>query len=405
MSGVQSIPPVERPAHVPEDRVVDFDFYRLRPRAGEDIQKAWWRIQQESPEIFWTPCNGGHWVTTRAADIEAMQLDHARFSHAQFMIPAMQTHVPALPLDRDPPEHGPFRMLINPALSPRELARLEARAREVAIELIDNLKGQGSCEFVEEFSKVLPIVVFLGIVDLPASDRETLLPWADAVVRGNTPEIKQHGHESVGRYLAKVIAERTANPRDDLISKITHAKVGGRPLTPFEILGLCSLVLVGGLDTVASMLGFAARHLAMNPEQRRQLIEDPSLIPNAVEEIIRRHGLANTARLITHDFKYNGVQFRKGDMIQLPSCLVGLDDRVVEDPLTVDFRRESVRHATFGNGPHKCPGGNLARAEVKVFIQEWLARIPDFEIEPNSDPVMTSGMVNGMMNLHLRWPV
>lgn len=405
MNAMASLPPVARPDHVPQDRVVDLDFYRLQPRPGEDIQTAWWHVQQSSPDIVWTPRNGGHWIALRAADIEAMQLDHERFSHAKFMIPSMESKVPALPLDRDPPEHGPYRMLINPAVAPKQLARLEGQAREVAIELIEHLRPKGGCEFVGEFAKVLPIVVFLGIVDLPVSDRETLLPWADDVVRGQTAEVKMRGHENVGRYLAKWVQERAQNPGDDLISKIIHSKIQGRPITPPEIMGLCSLVLVGGLDTVASMLGFAARFLALNPGHRRQLQDDPSLIPAAIEELIRRHGLANTARLVTHDFEYKGLQFRKGEQIQLPNCLAGLDDRVVPDPLTVDFKRVNGHHATFGNGPHKCPGGNLARAELKVFLQEWLTRIPEFGIASDTAPVMTSGMVNGMMDLRLSWPV
>ena len=405
MSAFESLPPVERPAHVPAELVVDFDFYRLRPQDGEDIQTAWQRVQKTSADIFWTPRNGGHWVATRAADIEAMQLDHGRFSHAKFIIPAMNSEVPALPLDRGPPEHGPFRMLINPAFAPNQLARLEAQAREVAIELVERLKPKGGCEFVGEFAKVLPIVVFLGIVDLPLSDREMLLPWADDVVRGATPEVKMRGHQNVGRYLAGWIAKRAANPGNDLISKIVHAKVKGRALTPQEILGLCSLVLVGGLDTVAAMLGFAARLLALHPEHRRQLVEEPGLIPQAVEEIIRRYGLANTARYITHDFEYRGVQFKQGEQVQLPNCLAALDDRIAADGLDIDFQRENKPHATFGNGPHKCPGGNLARAELKVFLQEWLARTPDFEIAAGTKPVMASGMVNGMLDLRLSWKV
>lgn len=396
-------PLIDRPAHVAPERVVDFDFYRFQPAAGEDIQAAWRRLQQNAPDLFWTPRNGGHWVALRAVDIETMQNDATRFSHAQFMIPAMPSAVPALPLDRDPPDHAPFRMLINPALSPKQVQRLEQQAREVAIELIERLKPQEGCEFIGDVAKVLPIVVFLGIVDLPLTDREMLLPWADDVVRGATPALKLRGHQNVGRYLSKWIAERTVRPGDDLISKVVHARVQGRPLTPDEILGLCSLLLVGGLDTVASMLGFAMRFLALNPLQRQQLIDEPALIPQAVEELIRRHGLANTARLITQDFEFNGVQFKQGELVQLPNCLVGLDDRVVSDPLTVDFRREPKRHAAFGNGPHKCPGGNLARAELKVFLQEWLLRIPQFEVTPGTEPVMASGMVNGMLELRLRW--
>jgi cytochrome P450 len=179
--------------------------------------------------------------------------------------------------------------------------------------------------------------------------------------------------------------------------------VGDRPITPEETFNLLTLVLFGGLDTVASMLGFLCRFLALHPEHRRDLVAHPDLQKNAVEELIRRHGVSNTARYITHDFVHNGVQFRGGDLIQVPNTLFGLDERVNADPIRVDFRREPVRHAAFGNGPHTCPGAVLARREIAVFLDEWLKRIPEFSIKPGSKPQMASGHVNGVTRLELVW--
>jgi len=165
--------------------------------------------------------------------------------------------------------------------------------------------------------------------------------------------------------------------------------------------------MFGGLDTVASMLGFIARFLALNPGHRRQIVErldDEAFLKHAVEELLRRHGIANTARIVAQDTELGGVQLKAGDVILPPNLLVGLDERAVEDPTRVDFARPfPIRHATFGNGVHTCPGAVLARRELQVFLQEWLRRIPDFEIKPGTTPVAATGMVNGVLKLELSW--
>jgi cytochrome P450 len=393
------------PAHIPPERVFDFDFFNL-PGAEEDIHLAWKRVQDAAPDLFWTPRNGGHWVATRAEDIDVMQLDHARFSHAEFSLPRHDSPFPPLPLNLDPPAHTPFRALITPAFAPRAVQNLSIKAREVAIELIEEIAPRGECEFVGDFAKVLPIVVFLGIVDLPEGDRLTLLPWADIAVRSNDPVAKLQANRSMAEYLSEWIEKRTRSPGNDLVSKIAHAQLDGRPLTPPEVFGLCLLILVGGLDTVAGMLAFSARCLAQQPHLRRELIDNSDIMPVAIEELMRRHGLPNTFRLITSDFEYKGVPFKKGEMVQLPKVLYNLDERRIPDPLTVDFHRPTpIPNATFGNGPHKCPGANLARTEIRIFLEEWLKRIPNFRIKPGSRNPTAGGMVNGILQLHLEWDV
>lgn len=396
---------LEIPPHVPSELVYDVDFYHLDLGNG-DVQEAWKRIQDNAPDIFWTPRNGGHWIASRGADIKEIELDYAHFSHQRFTIPWVESPAPNLPLCLDPPEHGPIRALINPALAPKAVKVLEEKAQSVAVELIEEIAPRGECEFVEEFSSVLPIVVFLGMVDLPDSDREMLIPYAGAGLRSENVEIKLESQIFIQNYLGRWIEERTQNPGDDLISKIIHARVGGEPLQPNQILGLCALILVGGLDTVAGMLGFIARFLAMHPEHRRQLREMPEITDNVIEELMRRHGLPNTSRFITENYEFRGVQLRQGESIQIPTCLYGLDDRIVEDPLTVDFERPTpIPHATFGNGPHRCPGAMLAKREVKIFLEEWLRRIPDFRIKAGTRPLMAGGVVNGILELQLEWEV
>ena len=275
----------------------------------------------------------------------------------------------------------------------------------MAIEAIERFVPRGECEFVSEFARVLPIVVFLRMVDIPLADAPWLLEQTELSVRSNSLDERRAAHAAVKGYLVGYIDERRVNPGDDLISKISTSQIDGRPITQKEALSVCRLLMAGGLDTVASMLGFVARFLAEHPAHRHELIHHPGLMRNAVEELIRRHGLPNTARMITHDFEYKGVQFKEGEQVLIANSLFGLDERKVENPLEVDFHREfPIPHAAFGNGVHTCPGATLARREIKIFLEEWLKRIPDFGIKPGTTPVTSSGSVNTVKELYLSWP-
>ena len=394
---------VDRPTHVSPDRVVDFDY--LAPEGHQvDVHRAWHALHAPGlPDILWTPHYGGHWIATRAADIDAMQLDAARFSMASVTIPASQQTFRIVPLEMDPPEHTPFRALLSPRFGPRPVSDLEGSVRALAIELIEGFVHQGRCEFVEAFAKRLPIVVFLRLVDLPLEDRDTLLEMTEASVRGDAQR-RHWAAQALQQYIGKWIVARRAHPGPDLISAVVNAKVGGRDYTPEETFGMMVNVIFGGLDTVAASIGFLTRHLAEHPGLRSQLVADRSLIPVAIEEFLRRFGIPNTARLVTHDFEYGGVLFKAGEQIMLPKTLHGLDERRYADPLTVDLSRPASRHAAFGDGPHRCPGAGLARMELRVFLEEWLSRVPDFAVEPGKPPVTSSGQVNGMMSLPLVWP-
>lgn len=396
-----------RPDHVPADRVVHFDIYDL-PGADEDVHLAYRAFQQNGPDIFWTPVNGGHWVATRAEDIEAIQRDHERFSHRRITIPPMPPDFPRqIPLEIDPPEHTAYRRPLTRALLPKVVNALDAKITDIAVQLVDELRPRGECDFIEDFAKILPIVVFLDLVDLPRSDRTLLLPLAEDAVRGTNEAARHRAHTGIASYLMPWIEARRAKPGDDLLSQIVNANINGEKISHPEAIAFASLVLFGGLDTVASSLGFIAAFLARSPDHRRQLCErldDTAFMQGAIEELLRRHGLANTARVVTSDMEFKGVFLRAGDMILPPNLLYGLDERKVEDPLRVDFARPfPVPHATFGNGPHTCPGAVLARREIKAFLVEWLRRIPDFAVRPGTRPILATGMVNGVLSLPLVW--
>jgi cytochrome P450 len=398
----------ERPAHVPPDRVVPFDIYSV-PNSDEDIQLAFRAFQQNCPDIFWTPANGGHWVATRADLIEQIQKDPARFSHRRITLPPMPDTVPKqIPLELDPPVHGGYRRPLMQSLLPKIINALEPNIRQRTIELIEGFLGRGECEFIEEFAGVLPVSVFLEMVSLPQADRDFLREIAERATRGQTNEVRVQANSDLGSYLAPYVSARREQPGDDLLSTLVNTEIDGTKIPFEEAMSFAILVMFGGLDTVASMLGFVARFLALNPGHRREIVErldDAAFLRHAIEELVRRHGIANTARVVVHDTELDGVQLKAGDMILPPNMLVGLDERRVEDPLRVDFARPfPIRHAAFGNGAHTCPGAVLARRELQVFLEEWLRRIPDFEVKPGTKPVLATGMVNGVLKLELVWP-
>lgn len=397
----------DRPSHVPAERVFDFDFYNI-PGADQDIQAAYAALHQSAPDLFWTPRNGGHWVATRAEDILVMQKDHRRFSYRHITLPPMPADTPVqIPLELDPPIHAQYRRPLMQALLPSAVAKLEDSVHQVAVDTIEALVPRGECEFVEDFAKVLPIHVFLRMVNLPLEDKAILIPIAEDSVRGRTAEVRAKAQQAMGSYLQKWVAERRDQKGDDLLSHIVNVDIKGERISFEEAISYAALVLFGGLDTVAGMLSFFARFLATHDEHRRQIVarlDDDEFLKTAIEELVRRHGMANTARVVTHDFEYKGVTFKAGDRLLPPNLLVGVDDRVNDDPFTVDFAREGGIHAAFGNGAHACPGAILARRELRIFLREWLSRIPDFRIKPGTSPQFATGMVNGVLKLELVWP-
>ncbi len=392
------------PPHVPKERVVDFDIYNV-PLYQGDYHLGLKQLHNEGiPDIIWTPRNGGHWIATRGEDIYHIFKDYPNFSST-----GLQANQPKgvqlPPIMFDPPEHTGFRSLITPVFTPKAVENLGERARETAVQLIEAFYAKGECEFISEFALRLPIGIFMAIVDLPDSDRDMLVSWADQQVRPDNLDKRDHGLEELFKYAGQKIVERRANPGKDLISVLAHSQIDGKPISDFHLQSLVVMILIGGLDTVASMLGFIAKSLADNPQHRKQLIENPELVGKAADEYMRRFPIVNQGRTVTHDLEYKGVQMKKGDLIMMPTTLHGLDDRKFDRPLEIDFTRPTPIHSTFGNGPHRCPGSFLARTELRVFIEEWLKRIPDFQVKPGETVEVRAGVNATVTRLPLVWDV
>lgn len=398
---------VDKPAHVPDHLVVDYNYLDPIP-AGQDNYDILKRLQEHEHDVLWTPHNGGHWIVTRAEDIKWVQENYQIFSHEVFNIPRGSTPVIMPPLTVDPPLHARYRAVINPFMMPGKVKALTDKARTIAIELVEDIAKKGSCAFKRDFASILPVVMFLGIVDLPLDRREEYVAMAKKMFSATTQQQRDEALGPVVAYLSQVIEERYRSPGDDLYSAVAKWRDNPRFQGEGEVIGMALLLFFGGLDTVTSMLTFIARHLATHPEARRRLIDEPEIIPKAVEEYLRRFGLSNTGRLIIEDVERKGAPMKSDEMVMVPIGCSSIDERLYPDPFTVNFDRPEnfgangyPAHNTFGNGPHKCVGAPLARAEIVIFLEEWLKRIPDFHIDPDKEIVVTMNAVPSIEELHL----
>lgn len=399
MSSTSPSPPID----LAPDRIVDFDVYNPTPDA-ERYHHAFVDFQQrtQSP-LVWTPHHGGHWIAVRGADVYALYADHERFSSRHFFVPATSGQGPMGAFTLDPPEHTPFRAFLNKGLSFAQVSAKSALVQQLAADLAQARRGHGRCEFIADFADVLPLTVFLDLVDLPHGDREHLGALADTATRDADPAHRVQAIQGIAAYLVPHLEARRGREGDDLLTRAVNADIDGRPITADEALGASIHILGAGLDTVSSLFSFVMLFLAQNPDHRRMLARDPSRIPAAAMELIRRFPVVTMVRQVRHDMEYLGVSLRRGEMVAIPSALFNLDASIYERPLEVDFDRKVGKVLTFGNGPHRCPGSVLGRNELVIGLQEWLARIPEFGLAPDAQVPVSGGTVAKIQRLPLVW--
>jgi cytochrome P450 len=354
--------------------------------------------------MVWSPQYGGHWIAARAHVMEEVLSNFERFSSRRLtVVPGLEPPIPSIPLQVDPPDHTKYRQLLMNAFSPKSVTRLGENTRRLAIDLIEGFKHRGHCEFIGDFATHLPIGIFLTMVDLPIEDRTGLLKIVESVIRPQSVESAAAGRLALFDYIQIKIEERRRKPGNDLISDLVQAEIDGQPITLEKLKGMLVLVLMAGLDTVASMMGFFALFLATNPLYRKRLMEQPDRIASAVEELLRRFPIANLYREVKADCEMFGASLKAGEMILIPTVAYGLDDRRFDNPETVDFGRVGKIHGTFGGGLHRCMGSMLARVELRIFLEEWLTRIPDFAVKTGERIVAKPGNVIGIERLPLVW--
>ena len=390
------------PPHVPAGLIVDFDYLR-EPGLETDPHGVYECLADVSP-IVWTGRNGGHWIATRYSVINEIFLAHDLFSNFPRMIPNTASLEKPQPFsDIDPPENIRYRRALQLALSPKALERFRAQAREIMVELVAQIRPQGGCDFAADVAMVLPTSIIMRWLDLPMEDLPLLVELTDRAIAGADPEDRKAAKLATRDYVDGIVRARRETPGEDFISVLANAPVGDRSATHEEARAMTQNLIGGGLDTVRNMMSFVALFLARNAGHRRQLVENLALIPDAVEELLRYYALPNMGRSITRSTDFHGAPLRKGDMMLLPLSLAGRDEQAFERAREVDFRRTPNRHLAFGIGAHLCPGLHLARAELVIFLEEWLKAVPDFRVPEGRRPVTRGGNILAVRSLPLEW--
>ena len=396
---VRSVPP-----HVPTSRVYDFDFHNdpLYAEKG-DMHDAFAHLLSNAPSMFWTPRNGGHWVILEHDLVAQAMRTPEIFSSVRQAIPAMPVDIVMPPIMLDPPEHAKFRAPLNKAFSPKSMQEISASVRELAAELIDNIATDGHCDFVGAISEPLPVLIFMKLMGMPVDRLADFREWVHQTL-SNTPE-REIAYGKVAQLMAELIDARIKEPQNDLISRLIELEIDGEKLSRELLLGYCQLLFIAGLDTVVNGMSFAIRHLARNPALQEQLRADPSRIPDAVEEMLRRYPIAMPSRRVVQDIEWNGIELRTGDLVLMALPAAHLDSKAFPDPQRFDLDRDNVTHITFGTGVHRCAGSHLARIELQILNEEWLKRIPSFRMDPDKKERFHAANVLSIDYLPLVWTV
>ncbi|WP_051441018.1 cytochrome P450 [Ensifer sp. WSM1721] len=360
------------------------------------------------PPIFFSPNNTrdgrGTWVITRAKDQRRVLQDPETFSsHRSIFASALGENWPMIPLELDPPVHAVFRSLLNPLFSPKRVMALEPAVRERAVALIDRISASStSCDVMKDFAFPFAVSIFLCFLGLSDERLDTFVGWGKDLLHGGAVK-RTVAARAIVQFIDELAALRRKDPVVDFMTFIVEAEVDGRPLTGEEVRGIGVLLLVAGLDTVATAIGFDLAYLARNLEDQELLRNEPERIVPAAEELLRAYSTVQMIRVARKDIDFEGAPIRKGDYISCATMIANRDPAEFDHPNTIDLAREDNRHSAFACGPHRCLGSHLARREIVVGLEEWLARIPAFRIKEGTSPITYGGHVFGIENLILDW--
>ncbi len=394
------------PAHVPADLVRPFP-YMFGMTTQADPFGDWATAVHQGPAIFYAPhaYPGATpaWIVRKVSDLRKIYMDTETFSSKDFspyskMVGDTWTN---LPVEFDPPQHGKYRAFINPLFTPAAMARLEDRIRNYAVDYIEGFRERGSCEFMADFAFEFPIKVFLELMDFPLSNTAQFLEWETGLLHEMDMAKMADATRNVVAFLREQIAERRRNPREDIISYALGVEVEGQKLTDDELVGFAFNLFIGGLDTVSTNMGHQFLHLARNPDHQTFLKENPQRTQNAIDEMMRAYAAVTTFRTCTKETEIGGVRMMPGDKVAMSTTLAGRDPEEFPEPGTVRFDR-NPRHVSFGFGPHMCVGMHLARREMRIAIDEFLKRIPQFSVESGTEIEYHLGMIQPV-RLPLVW--
>ena len=352
---------------------------------------------------------GGAWLPTRHDDVSAIAYDTEHFTSRSVVL---GNHRPPLelapfgispPISSDPPFHHGARRLLLPAFAPQMIAELEDSTRAYCEELLDATAGQDVVDAAIDYAQHIPVRVIADMLGFPREDAHIFRGFVHDVLEGiNEPlEVRFESMQGLFMYLNEQILDHVANPRDDLTTYLIEAEMEGVKLDPFHIAGTIALLLIAGIDTTWSAIGASIWHLAGHPEDRERLVAEPELLPTAMEEFLRAYAPVTMARLVKDDFDFNGTPMKAEDWILLSFPAANRDPELFDDADQVIIDREVNRHSAFGLGIHRCLGSHLARLELRVALEVWLARYPDFSLADPDAVTWSHGQVRGPRALPL----
>jgi cytochrome P450 len=373
------------------------------------------RLREETP-VFFNTFAQGYWVFTHHDAVRDIYRDTTRFCSESFTPWEPEPVYRFVPTQIDGPDHTKYRQMLNAWFSPGAVEEVTPVAREICRRITSEFADKGRCDFIEDFALRYPTEVFLTLIGVPVSVAPDFVRWVDEFFLGFSGD-PEHlpamvaALESIRQYWGDVLEERRDEPeprRGDLASHLMHCTMDGRPLTDTELLDMLVVLVLAGLDTTRASLGMLFRHLAQHPEHRRRLVEDPSLIPGAVEESLRFYTIIfSDGRKVIRDTEFYGVPLKKGDMVCGLVAGANRDPSVYERADEFLIERTGNHHLGFAGGPHRCLGAHLARREMQIVVEEWLKVIPDFRLATDERELVErgGGAMLSLYSLPLEWDV
>ncbi len=405
MNARSYFPPL--PDHVPAELIHEFDIYRFSPGVNDPLEQWGSVLASDAPRIFYTHHNGGHWVFLDYEDVREGFRNDALFSTFQTPIPPIEPYPVMQPQGVDPPEHKKFRSLLAPLFTPVAVEKMRAELQHRSVALMEPFVASGRCEFGRDFASLLPTGMFLHLMGMPEDRLTEFVHLAEVFMRSNDDAERATNIQQIYTVIGEYLAWRATRLGEDLGSVLVKARdENGQPYDQQDVLNCGFLLFVAGLDTVTSTMTFIWRHLARNHAARRALtaiIDDREKLSVAVDELLRMHAVPNIYRRVKKDMVYRGITMRENDRVVLPVSVANRNESVFENAHSIDLQREINNHLTFGAGPHRCVGSHLAKMEVTVALQEWLRRIPDFEVEAGAEIRGHLGPTLGFDRLPLVW--
>ncbi len=376
------------------------------PAFAEDFEGVLEHLVAKCP-VAHSSVGPGYRALNRYEDVRRAGADWRTFSSADgWMLDPPEGNLPILPEDLDPPYHTAWRRVLNPFFKPSAIRDIEPHARRYARELIDAFAERGECEFVSAFAAQLPgLVLFKHLIPVPVDDLPALFREIDTYSFG-APAERAPAFGRVLQYLEGFLRARGEEPdRGDVVDAVlAGVERDGAPCPWADKVHTALDLVFGGLATTTHAISGAIYELAQTPEARRALLEDPTCLDTAIDETVRLHApVVAVARTVTADVEVAGVQLKAGDRVALNYAAASRDPEVCSSPRKFDVHREEVVHTAFGVGPHRCIGENLARLEIRISIDEFLRRIPEFGLAPGSRPEFESGQLRTMKRLSLVW--